>query len=75
MNSNDLQVMTNILDPSELQVVKRNTVATTRPAKVSMMPAGLLDTFTPAEIADLVAYLRAGGREPHPIFNQATAAP
>ena len=40
-----------------------------------MMPAGLLDTFTPAEIADLVAYLRAGGRESHPVFNQASASP
>ena len=38
-----------------------------------MMPTGLLDTFTAEEIADLIAYLRAGGRADHPIFRKAIA--
>ena len=28
---------------------------------------------TDAEIADLIAYLRAGGREGHPIYNKSVA--
>lgn len=70
MRGNGLSVMTDSLDPSKRQVVQRNPVEVTEPAKVSMMPAGLLDTFTPAEIADLATFLRVGGRESHPIFNK-----
>lgn len=73
MNGNDLRVMTNMLDPSQLALVKRDTVEATRAAKTSMMPAGLLDTFQPDEIADLVAYLRAGGRLSHPIYKKSVA--
>ena len=73
MNGNSLQVMTNMLDPSDLQKVERDTVETMRPAETSMMPAGLLDTFDAEEIADLVAYLRAGGRANHPIYRDTVA--
>lgn len=68
MSGNDLKVMTNMLDPSMQTVVKRDTVESTQPAKTSMMPDGLLNTFTKEEIADLVAYLRAGGRRDHQVY-------
>ncbi len=68
MNGNQLQVLTNMLDPSQLTNIRRDKIESTRPATTSMMPAGLLDTFNEQEIADLVAYLRAGGRADHPIF-------
>ncbi len=74
MNGNQLRVMTNMLDPSALVDVQRNTVEETRPSKTSMMPRGLLDTFNKDEIADLVAYLRAGGNATHPIYNKTVAA-
>jgi putative heme-binding domain-containing protein len=73
MNGNTLRVMTNMLDPSGLADVDRNTIETTRPSDTSMMPTGLIDTFTAEEIADLVAYLRAGGRADHPIFRDTVA--
>jgi hypothetical protein len=73
MSGNDLKVMTNMLDPSQQAVVHRDSVEVTRPATTSMMPTGLLDTFEPNEIADLIAYLRAGGRASHPIFNKSVA--
>ena len=38
-----------------------------------MMPSGLLDTFTEEEIADLVAYLRAGGQANHAIYRDTVA--
>ena len=73
MSGNQLRVMTNMLDPSSLVSVDRETVEHTSPASNSMMPAGLLDTFTEQEIADLVAYLRAGGNAVHPIYTKAVA--
>lgn len=73
MNGKRLQVMTNMLDPSQLTSVDRDTVEFTRPARTSMMPAGLLNTFTEEEIADLIAYLRAGGQQSHPIYKKSVA--
>ncbi len=68
LRGNTLNVMTNMLDPSSLTVVARDTIEEVSPSKNSMMPTGLLDTFTPEEIIDLLAYLRAGGRPNHPIY-------
>jgi putative heme-binding domain-containing protein len=68
MAGDQLRVMTNMLDPSSLTTIKRGDVEEALPAKNSMMPAGLLDTFTKQEIADLVAYLRAGGWQGHAIY-------
>lgn len=73
MSGDRLRVMTNMLDPSSLTEVVRGEVEQTRPARASMMPAGLLDTFTAEEIADLVAYLRAGGNETHPMYRKTVA--
>ncbi len=74
MSGNRLSVMTNMLDPSELTAVDRDSILETQPAPTSMMPDGLLDTLSKDEIADLVAYLRAGGNADHPIYEQAVAA-
>jgi hypothetical protein len=73
MNGNRLRVMTNMLDPSSLTDVVRDQIEQTRPARASMMPAGLLDTFSAEEIADLIAYLRAGGNEAHPMYRKTVA--
>ena len=73
MNGTELQVMTNMLDPSQLTVVDRETVEETREATVSMMPSGLLDTLTSDEIIDLIAYLRAGGRSDHALYTEAVS--
>jgi putative heme-binding domain-containing protein len=74
MSGNQLRVMTNMLDPSSLENVNRDTVLETRPAANSMMPGGLLDTFHKEEIADLIAYLRAGGNRAHPIYKKSVAS-
>ncbi len=73
MSGNRLRVMTNMLDPSSLTEVVRDQIEQTRPARASMMPAGLLDTFSGEEIADLIAYLRAGGNEGHPMYRKTVA--
>jgi hypothetical protein len=73
MHGKVLNVMTNMLDPSSLAQVDRESVIQTRESQVSMMPNGLLDTLTAEEIADLVAYLRAGGNAQHAIYTQPVA--
>ncbi|MDA8744272.1 c-type cytochrome [Rubripirellula amarantea] len=74
MHEKNINVLTNMLDPSSLTVINRDSIEETRESKVSMMPSNLVDTFTAAEIADLIAYLRAGGRREHPIYKDAVAA-
>lgn len=73
MNANNLMVLTNMLDPSSLTTLDRDSIEEARPATTSMMPAGLLDTFTREEIVQLMGYLRAGGRPDHPLY-QGTVA-
>ncbi|MEO1525980.1 MAG: c-type cytochrome [Planctomycetota bacterium] len=68
-----IKVMTNMLDPSSLVDVIRKDIEETMPSKNSMMPAGLLDTFNEKDIVDLIAYLRAGGSENHPIYGKTVA--
>jgi hypothetical protein len=73
INADKLMVLTNMLDPSALTTLSRDQVEETRPATTSMMPAGLLDTFTEAEIIQLMAYLRAGGQSDHPLYRRTVA--
>ncbi|MCC9655135.1 c-type cytochrome [Rhodopirellula halodulae] len=73
MRGGELSVMTNMLDPSSLTKVNREGVIQTRESQVSMMPNGLLDTLNEEEIADLVAYLRAGGNANHAIYTDPIA--
>ena len=70
MSGDQLRVMTNMLDPSNLESVKRGDIEATRPSPTSMMPSGLVDTFTQEEIADLITYLRAGGNASHALYKK-----
>ena len=70
MNGNNLQVLTNLLDPSSLTSVNRDSIEDVRPAPNSLMPAGLLDTLSEEEILDLLAYLRSGGNPDSPIYSE-----
>ncbi len=51
---------------SELKpvVVKKEDVEQIVPSKVSQMPAGLVDSLSPDEVKDLLAYLLAAGEKP-----------
>jgi putative heme-binding domain-containing protein len=65
-----LSIVTNMLAPGDFTSVAVGEIIESRPSPVSMMPSGLLDTFTPAEIADLLAYLRSGGNAQHEVYQQ-----
>lgn len=70
LNGNTLNIVTNMLAPGDFTNIQVDDILERRPSPVSMMPAGLLDTFTPAEIVDLLAYLRSGGKAEHEVYRQ-----
>lgn len=64
----EMSVITNMLDPNGIVSVNAKNVEAMAKANVSMMPAGLLDTFTENEILDLVAYLLSRADRHHKVF-------
>ncbi len=68
LNGNDLMIVTNMLAPGDFTNLKVDEIVERRASPVSMMPRGLLDTFSPEEIAHLLAYLRSGGDAAHEVY-------
>ncbi|MBA4066822.1 MAG: heme-binding protein [Isosphaera sp.] len=65
-----VMVNTDMMDPGSTVSVARKAIDTMRPSRVSMMPAGLLDTFTEAEVLDLTAYMLSRGDRGHAMFKK-----
>jgi tRNA(Ser,Leu) C12 N-acetylase TAN1 len=70
LNDNNIMINTNMLDPNALVSVDTRKIESKEVSKVSMMPAGLLDTFREDEILDLVAFLLSRGDRNHKLFKQ-----
>jgi putative heme-binding domain-containing protein len=51
-------------------VLSHDDIESKEPAKVSMMPQGLLVTLSREEVLDLLAYVAAGGDRQHPAFRK-----
>jgi putative heme-binding domain-containing protein len=73
LNNDQIMVITNMLEPGNMTAVRRGEIEEQFASPVSMMPAGLVDTFEADEILDLIAYLRSGGDPDDEAF-QARAA-
>jgi putative heme-binding domain-containing protein len=73
-HGDNMQVMTNMLNPNGLVNVDQRKVESIEKSKISMMPEGLLDSFHEDEILDLVAYLLSRGDRNHKMFAKETAA-
>ena len=67
----EVSISTNMADPDNRTVLKRADIDDQYPSDVSVMPEGLLNTFTGAQIKDLIAYLRAGGDAGHELYKSA----
>ena len=50
--------------------VKKSDVAKRTPAKLSIMPEGLVNVLTKEEILDMLAYIEAGGKKTSPLFQK-----
>lgn len=68
LNGKKIMVVTNMLAPGDFTEINVDDIEERRPAPTSMMPAGLLDTFKPEEVADLLAYLKSGGNPAHAVY-------
>ena len=71
LNNDRIMVCENMLEPGALTTIPRDEIEETQPAKVSMMPAGLINTLNRDEVLDLVAYLQSGGDPDSPVFSGA----
>jgi putative heme-binding domain-containing protein len=61
LNDDFIQVMTDLINPAAFQRILTAEIEDIVPSQLSLMPTGLLDHFTEAEILDLIAYLHGGG--------------
>lgn len=68
LNNKGLSIVTNMFAPGEFTQISVDEIIERRPSPVSMMPAGLLDTFTPEDVAQILAYLRSGGNANHEVY-------
>ena len=68
LNNDRIMVCENMLEPGALTTIPRDEIEETQASKVSMMPAGLINTLSREEVLDLVAYLQSGGDPDSPVF-------
>jgi len=66
----NISINTDMLDPNKNINVNRNQIDTIGTSKISMMPAGLIDTLSREEILDLVAYLYSRGDRGGKMFSR-----
>ena len=70
LNNDNVNVNTNMLDPSSTVGINRTNIESMKPSKLSMMPSGLLDTFKEDEILDMMAYILSRGDRTHAMFKK-----
>ncbi len=63
LSGKNYMVQTNMLDPGNFSHLNSDQIVEMKPATVSMMPTGLLDTMSREEILDLLAYMRNAADE------------
>jgi putative heme-binding domain-containing protein len=73
LNNDQIMVITNMLEPGNMTGVRRGEIEEQFASPISMMPAGLVDTFEADEILDLIAYLRSGGDPEYEAFQSASS--
>lgn len=68
LNGDTLMVIRNMFAPGDFTNVNRKDIATIEAATTSMMPEGLLNSFTAEEIQDLMAYMLSRGDRQNRMF-------
>jgi putative heme-binding domain-containing protein len=67
-DADNYYVSQNPFAPQTLKTVPKKDVARTRLSETSIMPPGLINQLSGEELADLLAYLKAGGNKQDSIF-------
>ena len=68
LSGDSVSVVVNMLSPGDMTRVSRQEIESMEPSKVSVMPAGLLNTLKADEIQDLLAYLLSAGDSQHQAY-------
>ena len=61
LSNDNMMINTDMLNPGGSTSIKRSTVESMEPSKLSMMPTSLLDTLNQDELLDLLAFLLSRG--------------
>lgn len=69
-NNDTMSVVSNLLAPNEMTTIRASQIESIAPAKNSLMPSGLLNTFDDDEIQDLMAYLLSRGDRTNEMFKK-----
>lgn len=67
-NETEVVINQNPYDPQQTQTIVKDDIASQAISPVSIMPPGLFNRLNEDEVADLIAYLMAGGDENHELF-------
>lgn len=67
---NTYNVNTDMMKPSTITMVDVDQLDSIEASLISMMPPGLLNTMSPDDILDLLAYFISGGDPEHGLFNE-----
>jgi putative heme-binding domain-containing protein len=70
LNNDNVMVNTDMLNPGSTVSVDRRNIESMKASKVSMMPTGLMDTFSEDEVLDLMAYVLSRGDRNHAMFKK-----
>jgi len=70
LSEDHYQVNTDMMNPSSNTLVDVNDLASIEPSRISMMPAGLINTMSKDDVFDLLAYLISAGDPKHPAFKK-----
>ena len=63
LTRNRYLVQEDMIRPGDFTNIEADEIEAMRPARTSMMPAGLLDSLNREEILDLLAYLQSAAKE------------
>ena len=67
-NEQHILLKGDLLNPAHVIKIAWTNIESVRPSATSLMPSNLLDSFTEAEILDLIAFLKSQGDPNHPVF-------
>ena len=70
LSGNIYNVNTDMMKPSTITQVAVDKLESIEPSPISMMPPGLVNTMTPDDILDLLAYFISGGDPEHGLFTK-----
>jgi putative heme-binding domain-containing protein len=70
LKGDDYRIITDLMAPSAMTIIKTSDIKSSEPTKFSMMPPGLLNMLDDDDILDLLAYILSRGNKNDPLFQK-----